>query len=193
MHSLTLEVLGYRRNRAVMADVAHAYPTSVWVHSPPSPEKIIGASSRPWIRSGMRPANLPDRRLGQYRSLWLEAPDWIEQVRSLEWPKIGFETIPEIGAFRKQVNMPKVRQSLLGIVKGSIGGTRFDTLLIDAWLPLLAAHRSLDLEAIWHAWYAGDFPGSFTRALSLHGVTDGRSNPHANAWNQGLLQHIFTG
>ncbi|MGB0371310.1 MAG: DUF2851 family protein [Opitutales bacterium] len=192
VHGMTLEVLGYRRNRATMADVAHQFPHSIWRESPPQAEQVMSASRRPWVRSGLRPANFPEKRLDQYRQIWTSKPDWIERLRLFDWPTLCLDTLPEIGAYRRQAKLTSIRKRLLEVIDSAVGGTRLDTLVIDAWLPLISAERSVDLKDLWFAWYPGDFPENFSKALSFHAVANGKSYPHANVWNQGLLQRVFT-
>jgi len=88
--------------------------------------------------------------------------------------------------------MPLLRKQISEAVASAIGGSRLDTLMIDGWLPLLAAVSGKNLKDLWLAWYSGDYPEAFSKALSFYSVADGRINPHSNAWNQGLLQQIFT-
>ncbi|MBL4575078.1 MAG: hypothetical protein JKY51_03135 [Opitutaceae bacterium] len=70
----------------------------------------------------------------------------------------------------------------------SMGGTRMETMVIDAFLPLLAANdASLNLFDLWFSWYAGDTPQRLKDAIGVIGVVDGVGNPMANGWIQGAL------
>ena len=192
MHGLTMEILGYRRNRAAMADAAHTFPIDRWKSDPPAPELVMAQSTKPWKISGMRPANLPVKRLAQYQSLWRMQPKWISQLKELAWPTLSLDAVSAIGSYRRQLGMTALRKEVSAVIGDDISGTRLDTLLIDGWLPLIALDSGIDLSGLWCAWYPGDFPESYIKAIAFHGITDGRANPHANAWNQGLLQSIFT-
>lgn len=193
MHSITMEILGYRRNRDAMAEAAYLFPVDIWSASPPAPSAVMAASSKPWKKSGMRPANLPEKRLQQYRELWLQCPEWIQNLASLAWPELPLTAVASVSAYRKQVEMPALRAKIEAFAgKGGISGTRLDTLITDGWLPIISAFKGIHLQGLWSAWYTGDFPDNFREVLRQHRVTDGRASPQCNAWNQGLLQVIFT-
>lgn len=191
MHGATMEVLGYRRNRAAMADASLLFPLPQWQVNPPATSAVMAAVSKPWKRSGMRPANLPERRLEQYRSLWSSNPDWLSELRNLAWQEIEVDAMADVASCRKQGGFSLLRKDVVNALGGHISGTRLDTLLIDGWLPLISVANQVDLEGLWLAWYPGDFPQTLWDSLRCHSITDGRRHPQANVWNQGLLQSLF--
>jgi hypothetical protein len=42
---------------------------------------------------------------------------------------------------------------------GALGGTRLDTMICDAMLPLVSAASGRDLAGLWWHWWPGDWPG----------------------------------
>ena len=76
-----------------------------------------------------------------------------------------------------------------GLCGGVVGGTRFDTLVCDGFLPLLAsvAERDGARRAIWFHWFAGDLPPLVTSGLRELGVFSGRAQPACHGVAQGLL------
>ena len=71
------------------------------------------------------------------------------------------------------------------VLAGKIGGSRLDTLIVDGFLPLLAAKNNTDLFPYWFHWYPGDFPTklkTFLRSAEIAGPGTGE------AFSNGLLQ-----
>jgi hypothetical protein len=174
-HHAALEILGYRFNRAPMLSVATSWPLAVWTGKRADPDDVFGAFSERWSLQGVRPLNHPRLRLGQYARWCAARTDWPAWLRS----KVGVNELTRSAAGRV-----KLRDALCD---GVIGGSRFDNLMGDGFMPLLAADTGLDLELVWAGWYAGDAPESLVRVLRALGVFGGRGRPVSQGPVQGLL------
>ena len=73
------------------------------------------------------------------------------------------------------------------ITDGAIGGTRFDNLLCDGFLPLLAAEGSVEAGRLWSHWFCGDVPPLWRQALQQLEVFSPRLRPASHGVTQGLL------
>ncbi len=187
-HQTALEILGYRRNRAPMTQIGILYPLSRLLQEMPSPDQLV-ASVQGWKLSGLRPANHPRQRLAQYLEWIRQVPLWPEQLRDLRLPTRRAEETAS--AWRQKVRLPVWRKSLcLTIVAGQITGPRFDTLVCDGFLPLLAVAGidEKDCLACWLHWYPGDVPQSWRTFLQAAGLTENRSHPISHGLLQGVLQ-----
>ncbi|MBC8096615.1 MAG: DUF2851 family protein [Akkermansiaceae bacterium] len=174
-HHAALEILGYRFNRAPMLSVAATWPLAVWTERRVNPEEIFGAFSERWSLQGVRPLNHPRLRLDQYARWCAARPDWPAWLRS----KVGVDELTRSAAGRV-----KLREAMCD---GVISGSRFDNLMGDGFMPLLAADTGLELESVWAKGYAGDAPESVVRVLRALGVFAGRSRPVSQGPIQGLL------
>lgn len=187
-HQSALEVLGYRFNRSTMLRIAGAHPLSAWADSAFNANDVFESERGGWSLQGLRPANHPRLRLNQY-SRWVQArPDW--PMRLEEWAeKLPLECGDALtGAVRSAHGFTELRgAAAMGICADAIGGTRFDNLMCDGFLPLIAAKSRRDLAGIWHHWFAGDLPPLLLRALRQLEVFGGRDRPACHGAAQGLL------
>jgi hypothetical protein len=174
-HHAALEIMGYRFNRAPMLSVATTWPLAAWTERRVDADEVFAALSERWSLQGVRPLNHPRLRLGQYAQWCAARPDWADWLRA----NVGVDQLARSAAGRV-----KLREELCD---GVISGSRFDNLMGDGFMPLLAADTGLDLEAAWTAWYAGDAPESAVRVLRALGVFGGRSRPVSQGPIQGLL------
>lgn len=166
-HQLTLEILGYRRNRAPMSSLAIAHPAGSFCGLDPA--ALYRSQSSNWKLAGLRPANHPLKRLSQYCTLWEERPDWMARlkawgmtVRQQEESRLSGDT----RYFRKLTGMTRLRRELATHVLGdAIGGTRLDTWMADGALPLLAADDPAGWFGLWYHWFPGDMPELLDRFL----------------------------
>lgn len=202
-HQSALEVLGYRRNRAPMLAVAERWPIDAWREGGVSVDIAIQSQEETWMRAGVRPANQPRIRLGQYAE-WVKArPDWPRQLAELG-EKLGASIPSDTGSARFGLKERR-RQAELGVwrkrlarelVADAVGGTRLDTLVCDAWLPLLAARFGAEEEPMrggfpekwWRDWVPGDAPAELlrlAREFGVGGLRDGEPLSQGNL--QGLL------
>ena len=73
------------------------------------------------------------------------------------------------------------------ITEAVIGGTRFENLMCDGFLPLLAAHGMGELRGVWHHWFIGDVPLLWRIALRQLEVFSQGVHPACHGLIQGLL------
>ncbi len=183
-----LEILGYRFNRAPMLRIAAARPLGEWAGGAVDPEAAYAAEAGGWSLQGVRPANHPLSRLRQYAT-WIRAyADWPAQLAA--WRRIlpAVDPAQPTASARRQHHFAALREELATRVgAGAVGGTRFDNLVCDGFLPLLAAEAGDDLGGLWFHWFPGDLPPRFTRVLRGLGVTGGRGQPACHGLGQGLL------
>lgn len=188
-HALTLETLGLRRNREAMARLALRFSPSTMLLL--SPEKLYAAEADSWKLTGTRPANLPLTRLRQYCELLMKNPAWQRHLKAL------ILSLPEPSAlplglgtkrFRSESAMSALRERIAReVFAGTIGGTRLDTLLVDAFFPLVSAESGKDLSAWWFHWFLGDAPGNVPKMLRETQVVT-KEQVYCNGLFQGLIQ-----
>lgn len=191
-HQMCLEVLGYRRNRATMSALAMRHPLHEWPKL--NPGALLNERRGEWKLAGLRPANHPGRRLEQYATLCRERPDWPERWRHLmQGRQAPDPRSPEpTGAARKALRLATLRKAIDdGITVGTIGGTRLDTLVVDALLPLAAAAFGRDFFALWFHWYVGDLPDGLRTFTKQTGVAAPPQWPYSNGLMQGALQWLM--
>lgn len=182
-HRLFLETLGLRRNRAPMSELARNHTVADFAAI--GAEALFSEMSGRWKLAGVRPANHPRTRLAAYVRLAQSRPDWPEAALNF------FTALPHVAgdtaAFRKHAGLPRLRKILAEeILGGAMGGTRLDTLVVDALIPWAQASSDRDLETYWRHWPMGDAPESVPGALTVLGLT-GPGRPASNGLFQGLL------
>jgi hypothetical protein len=93
-----------------------------------------------------------------------------------------------LGAWRRKVKLTALRTWVQEeLCADMVSGSRFDNLVGDGFMPLLAAQTGMDLAGAWAGWFAGDAPESAVRVLKALGVFEGRAKPVAQGPIQGLL------
>lgn len=183
-HQWFLEVLGYRRNRAPMTQIALEYPISCWSDSRFNVEDVF-SRQQGWKLRGCRPANHPRTRLMQYQKLSLENPSWPEQLLSLE---IGSESNAAAHNRKSLLIAQHLKTWREDFLQGIFGGTRANTLWVDAILPLLSVQQEKDCFATWYHWPAGDCPAGFRDMAHNFGWIKGTSSsPFSNGVVQGII------
>lgn len=188
-HQAMLEVLGYRRNRAPMITLAERFGPDAMVQM--TAEDLFAAVDG-WKLAGLRPANHPRRRLEQYHALIRAQPDWPDALKT--WSALTFPIDPDelSGVVRRQAGFNQLRDELADqILAGALSGSRLDTLVVDAFLPLLSVENDADYFGLWRHWFVGDAPDALIQFLREAGVTSGRQ-PRCNGLLQGALQRFFT-
>lgn len=166
-HQMLLEVLGYRHNRSPMSQIAYEFPFSQFAKNPPTLETLFNSQKENWKLSGSRPANHPEIRLSQYLNLLQYKPNW---------PTVFFDfakNLPSHSAknlstsqFRKLHNLTTLHSAIkTSILTNSFSGTRLNTIIIDALLPLASAHLNKDFFPLWYHWHSGDAPTKITNFL----------------------------
>jgi hypothetical protein len=190
-HHAALEILGYRRNRAPMLATATAHPLVAWTDSM-DVAAVFAERVGQWQLQGMRPANHPLRRLRQYRTWVSVRPDWPDRLHRLaQAMKEGADGQLATAQFRKQRDVAGLRASWSrDIVADVLGGSRFDTLVCDGFLPLLAAETGTGLFPLWFHWFLGDVPLEVRKALAALGVAGTKTAPFCQGWAQGFLGWI---
>jgi hypothetical protein len=189
-HSTTLEVLGYSRNRSAMLAVADRYPVEAWPTVDPA--VVSGRWDVHWQHQGVRPANQPKRRLAQYARLACDGRAWIDRLKNwsdlIDLPVVGGSPVPVRGV-RKGMGFTRLRREVLTrVLAGAVSGSRADTVVVDAFLPILASHRGKRCFEPWFAWVPGDVPAGHREILRRAGIGGlGLKAPHAHGWFQGLL------
>ncbi len=190
-HHTALEILGYRFNRAAMLAVAERLPLPAW-RAGLEVAAALQAGEPLWRRQGVRPANVPSRRLEQYRAWVARVPDWPERWggwgAASELP-VPDSALADVAAVRRVHGQRAWRERLAGeIVGGAFGGARLDTLIGNGLLPLLAARTGCPAYSRWYCGDAGEAAERLTKALRLAGVFGrGGAPPHEGAL-QGMLQ-----
>jgi len=193
-HQSALEVLGYRPNRDPMLAVAAAYPLARWREAAGAglalAEEAWNFQAENWRQGGVRPANLPRRRLAQYAAWVAARPSW--PLRLLELGAALAAGGGEPGLKRSRTALRKWVAD--EICAGEVGGTRFDTWWCDAALPLLAAAGDADggriFQRCWQGWGIGDAPAELVRLAREFGVGETEDKPR-RALVQGELQGLL--
>ncbi|MCP5530784.1 MAG: DUF2851 family protein [Opitutaceae bacterium] len=160
-HQTAMEVLGYRFNRVPMLNLAARHPLAKWsAVSPEAIEVMLIEEHANWARGGVRPANQPRRRLQQYAQ-WVGAcPAWPAELlkAGARWPRVDLNAATRSARSSAGLSVIKlyIADHLCG---GALGGTRLDTMICDAMLPLVSAASGRDLAGLWWHWWPGDWPG----------------------------------
>jgi hypothetical protein len=192
-HHTALEVLGYRFNRAPMLAVASSAPLADWTKAGKDVAETAYANfSDRWSKQGVRPANHPLARLRQY-SRWASVrPEWPKQLLAFadSLPVFSLGEAVQTASVRRKHRWTalanQVRENVLG---GEVGGTRFNTLVCDGLLPLLAARTDHGdhLVGVWYAWPTGDIPARYARLLRELGLVQKPHRPLCHGAAQGLI------
>jgi hypothetical protein len=192
-HHTALEVLGYRHNRVPMLATAERWPLDAWRSSDVADDAL--ATVHGWQNHGVRPANHPRTRLLQYQQWIARAPDWPR--RMMDWvealptlallPDVSTAHVRRAGQFRR------LREELSReVVADAVGGPRFDTLVCDGFLPLMAvASERPGLDVFWLHWFGGDLPDAVRRGLRKLALTGSREAPLSHGVAQGLLAWLI--
>jgi hypothetical protein len=188
-HHAALEILGYRFNRAPMLRVAARFPLEEWARGAMNAAELARSEQDSWSLQGVRPANHPGTRLQQYAAWMNQRPDWPERLEAIaaRWPLTEITNSPT-AIFRRAHRLSDLRRTLSATVCGdAIGGTRFDNLVCDGFLPLLAARKHTDFAMVWFNWFAGDLPAPLLQSLRVLGIFFGPLRPAGHGAAQGLL------
>ena len=187
-HHAALEILGYRFNRSPMLRIASARPLAQWARGAVDPEDAFAAEAGGWSLQGVRPANHPRTRLRRYAE-WVRAvADWPERLAALrdELPVIVLAT--PTGLVRRLHRLGELREKIAArVCADAVGGTRFDNLVCDGFLPLVAAKTGRELNGLWFHWFPGDLPPILQQSLRRLGAVGGRDWPASHGLGQGLL------
>lgn len=194
-HHAALEILGYRRNRVPMLATAERWPLGAWRDGVAAVADVALATVHGWQCHGVRPANHPRTRLAQYAQWIARAPDWPQGLT--EWgaalPTLAFLPDVTTAHARRAGEFRRLRERLgREVLAEAIAGPRFDTLVCDGFLPLLAAAQARPgLDVFWFHWFAGDLPDSVRRGLRKLAITGSRDHPLCHGVGQGLLAWLI--
>jgi hypothetical protein len=199
-HHAALEILGYRFNRAPLLAVATEYPLAAWVSGGADPDRIFESRRERWSLRGVRPANHPRLRLRQYASWVVARPDWPERLQRLgDRLRPALTAAESLGeeantqAVRKAARLTAFREDCAEeLCAGVVGGSRFDNLMCDGFLPLLAAKTGVEPAVLWTHWFTGDAPADLIGILRGLEVFGGTGRPAAHGPIQGLLGWMVT-
>ena len=192
-HHTALEILGYRFNRSPMLAVAGALPFAGWVEAGEGmAEAAYARFADRWSKQGVRPASHPLTRLRQY-SRWMAArPDWTKRLAGFAdgLAAAAWSEAVQTASFRRKYSLANFAGCLAdSVCGGEVGGTRFNTLVCDGLLPLLAARAGGEerFSGYWYAWAPGDLPARYARLLCELGVVGKRQQPMCHGVAQGLI------
>ncbi len=211
LHRGCLEVLGYHRNRGPMRRIAELWPLERLAAERPGAEALFESQRGEWRLNGLRPANHPLLRLGQYLDIVAADPRWpVRLADAFAPPEREFDAASPTAAARKGLRMREREDWLAGeLLRGSIGGTRLHTLACDLLLPMLEArtqthgngHGAAGSPAcaaggaffpLWYHWAVGDLPDGISQILRVTEVT-ARPRAACNGLFQGGLQLCLEG
>lgn len=189
LHEVVLETLGLKRNRTAMSRLALKFSPSAMLLA--GTEALLNARTD-WHLSGVRPANHPKARLTQYLKLLEKNPAWQRNLRESGTILPSVETFSFSGkTFRSCKKLPALRDFFAkDIFAETLSGTRFDTLMCDAVLPLLAVSEQRDFFPLWFHWFIGDAPARALSVLRSAGLVS-RERPFCNGTFQALLQILL--
>ncbi|MDX2110465.1 MAG: DUF2851 family protein [Verrucomicrobiota bacterium] len=189
-HQYAMEVLGYRRNRAPMSNLATRFPLDRFAQGELTPDALFTAVTG-WKLAGLRPANHPRHRLVQYLQWTAAAPNWPLRMRTYSWEDSMSDSAMSTAAFRSAHRLTEKRCMLADkLTGGALSGSRLDTLVCDALLPLLAAvtNNPAHFEPYWLHWFGGDVPDAYGEFLRASCLLPSRDYPKSNGLLQGVLQ-----
>jgi hypothetical protein len=196
-HESMLEVLGYRRNRIPMHQIAVRYPITAKPEAF-DPQEAFHSQTNKWKLRGTRPANHPLKRLESYHRMLRAHPDWptlllkmtIHHCMELELDAIDQPIIlNRMQRQRQRLGTVALLQNLQhGLFHGEFGGSRIHTVMCDAFLPLIAAKSHRDLFSLWYLWQPGDCPEILLDVVRNTALVQIPETIQCNGWVQGLIQ-----
>lgn len=192
-HQTALEILGFRFNRAPMLSIAASHPLGEWRAVDCAACAYDEMAGR-WRLQGLRPANHPRSRLRQYGAWVRSVPDWPARLKSMSGlvEQMPAGALLPVGEARRRLKVAGIRRRLAReICGGALGGTRFDNLVCDGLLPLMAASHGGGGFAHWFCWPMGDVPDAVKTALRPLSLASGRAEPASHGWGQGLLAWLL--
>lgn len=197
-HHTALEILGYRHNRVPMLATAERWPLAVWQHVQLTDAALRSVGG--WQTHGVRPANHPRTRLAQYQQWSTRVPDWPGNLarwgRAVTAKSAASSLAESTAQVRRTATFSALREQLSREVGADVvTGPRFETLVCDGFLPLLAAEAAPAdasyFEGLWFHWFAGDLPDVVRRGLRKLGMTGARDHPLCHGVAQGLLAWLI--
>jgi hypothetical protein len=172
-----------------MAKIALNYPLEQWSDSDKNLDEIYNSQLDAWKLVGLRPANHPRKRLAQYSSAIIANSKCFDKLHtcliSLGADKNLFSNTAD---YRKVHRLSELRKQIVAaVLSEKFTGTRADTLMVDAYLPLFSAKSDIDMFDLWFHWYVGDMPDWVKSSLKQLDFGQ-KSNPYCNGLAQALIQ-----
>lgn len=192
LHEVVSETLGLHRNRQTMARLALKFSPSAMLLA--GAETLFKSAAGEWKLSGVRPANHPLARLRQYLNLLEKSPAWTRKLyeATAAFPAADEEFSFSGRAFRSHKKLHALQKFFAEeIFAGTIGGSRFETLMCDAVIPVATCVRERELFPVWYHWFIGDAPARTAKILRDAELVS-RERPICNGAFQGLLQILLT-
>lgn len=192
-HQMVLEVLGYRRNKEGMADIALKWPLKKMAKDKITAEGLYESQEGKWKLADLRPQNHPLKRLKQYLRLLAENPEWPAKWEMKLKELVSSEASSKTGAFRKRNRLSELLMyAKEELFRGIFSGTRLNTILIDALIPLASGHKGKGrFFDYWFHWFSGDVPECLGDLLKASKVLNPPEQPLCNGLNQGMLQVLI--
>jgi hypothetical protein len=197
-HEMVLEVLGYRRNRLPMHQIAVQFPIQGAGKRFHAVEAFHSQINR-WKLRGSRPANHPLKRLQGYAKVLQLRPEWPRHF--LEKSLLHFMQVDALGESVTLGQMRRLRAHLGtaewltylqdDLFAGEFSGSRIHTVIAEALIPLLAAKTDLDLFSLWYLWQPGDCPDPMLAIMRESAIVSANGSVQCNGWVQGLIQLGF--
>lgn len=194
LHRGCLEVLGYRRNRTPMGNLAEMMPLRVMSRARHSPDHLLSRVGG-WRMGGLRPANHPRRRLRQYAQLLGVREQWPRDLLTFSATLVPLPKSPgelSVRAVRRNFGLlPWLEMARREPLAGVFRGSRYWTLWCDAFWPLLSVQLGKSHFGSWYFSPPGDYPLAMVRFLrQIHLLGPGLP-PCPNGLYQGALQHFL--
>ena len=187
-HVTAMEIMGQRFNRRPMLGVAERWPLPCWRGADAAAVVAQADAAFSWRTQGVRPLNQPRRRLAQYASWAQSVPDWPERLWGLGQELVADAEAVATAEFRAQHGLTPLRQRWCDeLCAQAVGGGRWDSLVCDGFLPLVAARGVVAAESWWWHWLPGEAPESLRRLLPALGLARQPQQPAAHGVVQGLL------
>ncbi len=190
-HLRTLEILGYKRNRLPMLEIAQTWSPEQFLEM--SPEAHFASKQSTWKLRGSRPANHPLKRLQQYHRLLTKNPQWFADAEKAlsELPHFNDLSL-STQQFRKRTGGSAFAKYFgETVLARTLPDTRMNTLLADALYPLYSAHTGLSLHDYWFHALPGDTADTLKKSLKQCDLIT-REYPLSHGILQGLLQYAYT-
>lgn len=194
-HQTALEILGIPGNRKPFCHLARKYPL---IQFRQQSLETLWQEVRPHCRTrGVRPTNHPLERLSFYHQLLQKPRLWTDQLREIVLPRFPvhpdeFSVPGGISRFRKTAKLPEFTTALQARTGWyGLGSGKWNTLVVNLILPLLATDDPAQLWPWWFAWKPGNRPDNFNLWMKTWEITQYPDFPHCNGWDQGAIA-LFT-
>lgn len=192
-HQVTLEILGAKKNRVPMAEIALEYPLQIMKQLALTPKTLFDSKINRWKLNGIRPANHPQKRIKQYLSFLKHSSNWpYEWLSFAESLPIHKTTCLDTNSYRKKYNLSTIHKHIkTELFKNVFSDSRLNTLFIDSLLPLGSVFLRKDFFPLWYHWYIGDMPKRINQFIKNLNFLHKKKVTLSNGLGQGLLSYNF--